>query len=183
MGRDHYRGKGHTRTIPLGEIIDLYYDLINALKLVHTSEETVELIQDLLTANEILNLATRLRIAKLLLLGKTQREISEKLHCSIATVTKVSIWIEHGGKGFKNVISKLPVKYKLPQNKHYNTPLQYHLPQSLMDLVQYSLAKKQNRKLKDFSYKVSSKKLSDKDLQKTVSNSYRTKIQNRYQKI
>ena len=50
--------------LPKDKQLDLVFDLINAFRIVKTPLETAFLIQDLLTANEVKNLATRLRIAK-----------------------------------------------------------------------------------------------------------------------
>lgn len=96
--------------------LDLMFDLINAFRLVKTPLETALLMQDLLTASEIKHLAKRLRIAKLLLDSETHRDIAGQLHCSLATVTKVSIWINQGGEGLKDVIAKLPGRYPTPKN-------------------------------------------------------------------
>ena len=145
------------------ELLDLFFDLINAFRLVKTPIETTLLIQDLLTASEIKNLAKRLRIAKLLLVGSTQREIVQKLHCSLATVTKVSIWLDQKGEGFKNVVSKLPARYKFPK-KLPPGPLEYHLPQILMAVVDNSLAKHQKDKLEEFAKNVEGKRALDESL-------------------
>ena len=79
--------------------LDLMFDLINAFNKVKSSFDTALFLQDLLTANEIRNIAVRLRIAKLLLADKTFTEIQHELKVSSATITKVSIWMSQGGDG------------------------------------------------------------------------------------
>lgn len=125
------------------EQLDLLFDLINAFNSVKTPFETAFLMQDLLTTNEIKHLAKRLRITKLLISGVTQRDIIKKIRCSLATVTKVSIWINEGGGGLKKAVSKLPRRYVYPK-KLPRTPIEFNLPQAVVALTQNSLAKRQD---------------------------------------
>lgn len=155
------------------ELLDLTFDLINAFRLVKTPLETALLIQDLLTASEIKQLAVRLRIAKLFIAGeKTQREIAKTLHCSITTVTKVSMWLERGGEGLKNIVQKLPPKYDIPENLP-KIPIEFQLPQVLLAATQYAIAKKQNRNLEKFWEDVEDKRLIDKQLKELFGEEFR----------
>ena len=95
--------------------------------------------------------------------NENQRDIAKKLHCSVATVTKVSYWLNSGGNGFKKVIEKLPERYEIPKDLPPG-PIEFHLPQTLIALTQYSLAKRQTSKLKRFSKEVESKKTLDRNL-------------------
>ena len=153
------------------ELLNLNFDLINAFRLANTPYDTALLLQDLLTANEIKNLSKRLRIAKLILDGKTQRDIAHELHCSFATVTKVSVWLNEGGEGFKKVIAKLPKRYDFPE-KFPHGPIEYHLPQTLITLAQYTLAKRQENNLEKFMENVEDKRLIDKTLQEAFSQEF-----------
>lgn len=130
---------------------ELVFDLINAFASVKDPLNAALLIQDLLTASEIKNISKRLRIAKLLLAGRTHEEIREELRCSFATVTKVRAWLEEAGDGLKRVIQKLPEKSKRYEIKkgilgHYPLPLVLisaylnHLPASERKLVEGLLA-------------------------------------------
>jgi uncharacterized protein YerC len=154
------------------EQIDLIFDLINAFKIVTSPAETAFLLRDLLTAKEIKNLSKRLRIAKLILQGKTQREISQEVHTSFVTVTKVRFWLEQGGQGLKNVIAKLPKRYKLPKNLP-PIPLEFQLPQLISTLVQYYLASKDKKLGEEFLKGISSKRLLDKTLKEAFSQYFR----------
>jgi uncharacterized protein YerC len=146
------------------ELMDLTFDLINAFRLVKTPLETALLIQDLLTANEIKQLAVRLRIAKLLIAGEeTQRDIARLLRCSTSTVTKVNLWLERGGNGLKGIVQKLPPKYDLPENLP-KIPIEFQLPRVLLAAAQYAIATKQNKRLEKFWQNVEDKKLLDKQL-------------------
>ena len=95
--------------------LDITFDLINAISLVKGAEETALLLQDLLTSVEVKNLGKRLRIAKLLITGKTHLEIVEEVHCSFASVSKVNMWLNQRGEGFKRIIAKLPKQYAMPR--------------------------------------------------------------------
>ena len=136
--------------------LDLLFDLINAFSLVKTSQESALLLQDLLTASEVRNLGQRLRIAKLLLGGETQRDASTELKCSIATVVKVKGWLDQKGDGFKNVISKLPEKYTYP-DKLAKKPIEFQLPEALLKAIQYGLTGSQKKRLQNFSEIIKSK--------------------------
>lgn len=154
------------------------FDLINAFTLVKKPVETAVLIQDLLTANEIRNLAMRLRIAKLLLTGKKQREIQEETHASFATITKISLWLEQGSDGLRKVISKLPTRYALPKRLPPG-PIEYHLPQALAALINYGVAKRQGRQLEKFLEGVEEKAVLDKSLQEAFDVHYRNQPKRR----
>ena len=154
------------------EKINLMFDLINSFRIVRSPLETAVFLQDLLTANEIRNLSIRLRIAKLLLFGKNQREIIDELHTSFATINKVKVWIDRGGEGFKNVIGELPLKWDIPK-KLPRGPLEYHLPQALIALVKYGVASSQDKKVEKFLQAVNNKKILDRSLQKIFDEYYK----------
>lgn len=150
------------------EQLDLIFDLLNAFRIVKTPLETAFLLQDLLTAKEIRNLSKRLRIAKLLVSGKTQREIADDIHCSFATIDKVRTWLEQGGEGLRIVIGRLPKRYQMPKRMPPG-PLEYNLPQLLLTLAQYTAAKGQERQLKNFSAEIERKKRLDRQLREKYS--------------
>lgn len=155
--------------------LDLMFDLINAFRLVKTPLETALLMQDLLTASEIKHLAKRLRIARLLLNNETHRDIAKKLHCGLTTVTKVSMWLHQGGEGLKDVISRLPARYPIPDNLP-KKPIEFQLPQALLALAQYSLAthqQKQINKLDTFLENIENKNILDKALQEMFDEEFR----------
>src|SRR3990172_5004862 len=128
MARTTYYGKlRREEKFSKEKRLELMFDLINSFRIVKNPIETADFLQDLLTSKEIKNLSIRLRIAKLLLSGNTHEEIVKTLHCSFATVAKVSSWLSQGGKGFKEVISKLPVKYEIPKNLP-PIPIEFQLP-------------------------------------------------------
>lgn len=154
------------------EKISFMFDLINSFSVVKNPTETAFFLQDLLTANEIRNLAKRLRIAKLLLTGMPQRDVADEVDVSLATVNKVNLWLNKGGEGFKNVIAKLPAKWDIPK-KLPRGPIEFHLPQTLLAVVQYSVAKNQDKKVEKFIEMLEEKDTSDRSCQKVIDEYYR----------
>ncbi|NUJ97217.1 winged helix-turn-helix transcriptional regulator [Candidatus Gracilibacteria bacterium] len=72
-------------------------ELKNALELVseiilkiETKEDLCDLIKDLFTPDEIIDVGARIQILRYLKKGLTQREISEKLRISLTTVSRGS---------------------------------------------------------------------------------------------
>jgi len=59
-----------------------------------------------LTEEEILDLAQRLKIAQLIIVGKTYDEISEKVDTSTSTVSKIGQILKFGKEGLKKALSK-----------------------------------------------------------------------------
>ena len=151
--------------------LDLVFDLINAISLAKNPSETAALLEDLLTSSEVKNLAKRLRIAKLLLSGKTHEEIIDILHCSYATTAKVNMWLNQRGEGFKKIIAKLPKQYSMPRLP--NRPLTYHLPETLISLAGMALAGKQKQGLEKFSDKMADKEMMDRSFQEAVDENFR----------
>ena len=140
--------------------IELMFDLVNSFRLVKSPVETINFLQDLLTVKEIKNLSKRLRIAKLLLSDKTHEEIVRNLHCSYASVAKVSVWLSEGGKGFRDVISKLPLKYDIPKDLP-PVPMEFHLPKVISTLYKYTKASSQNKDLEIFFEGIKAKEAAD----------------------
>lgn len=64
--------------------------LVNHLLAQETAEQMEEALRDLLTSNELLDVANRLQIFEMLERGVPQRQIAEKLGVGIATVTRGS---------------------------------------------------------------------------------------------
>lgn len=99
-----------TREEKLGkkELEEMAFDLVIAFSKLKNPVEAASFTQDLLTSAEVRNLAKRLRIAKLLLEGKTYSEIKSGLRVSSATVSKVSAWLHESGEGFRRILTNLP---------------------------------------------------------------------------
>jgi hypothetical protein len=120
-----------------------------------------------------------LRIAKLLIDDATYKEVVFSLHVSYATVAKVSVWLNSGGNGLRNVISKLPVKYDVPKNLS-PIPIEFQLPQAAAAFYQYAKASGQNENLEKFLAGVENKQTLDRELRESFSEEFiRTKTKNK----
>ncbi|SEA37201.1 TrpR family transcriptional regulator, trp operon repressor [Desulfuromusa kysingii] len=64
--------------------------LVNHLLAQNSPEAMEKVLRDLLTANELIDVANRLQIIELLEQGLPQRQIADKLGVGIATVTRGS---------------------------------------------------------------------------------------------
>ena len=138
------------------EKINLMFDLVNSFKNLNNDNEIANFLEDLLTANEIKNLSIRLRIAKFLIMGKSQREIVQEVRSSLATVNKVNIWLEKGGDGFRKVIAKLPLKWDKPTKIPHGL-IEFHLPELLLATGQYVVADSQEKTPKKLIEKMANK--------------------------
>lgn len=95
------------------EQADLLFDLLQAFTLLKNLPDAVSFITDLLTSSEVKLLSKRLRIAKLLLSGKTYLQIKESLKVSESTIAKVAVWLQEKGEGFRKVVEKIPQRKKV----------------------------------------------------------------------
>ena len=77
--------------------------LVENIKLAESEHKLSAFIDDLLTEQEISDLAQRLRIAKGIIADKTYLEVSEKVKASTSTVTKVGQIIKYGKGAFQKM--------------------------------------------------------------------------------
>ena len=80
--------------------------LVANLRKLRSSKDLSSFIDDLLTEEEILDLAQRIKIAKLILDGKTYDEIAEKVKTSTSTVSKIGQIIKYGKGGLQKALAK-----------------------------------------------------------------------------
>lgn len=69
-------------------------------------QEMRKLLEDILTPQEVASVAERWQIIQALLKGLSQREIAERLHTSIGTITRGSRVVQYGNVDWKKVIGK-----------------------------------------------------------------------------
>lgn len=81
--------------------------LVATLRKLKSSKDLSNFIDDLLTEEEILDLAQRIKIAKLILDGKTYDEIAEKVKTSTSTVSKIGQIIKYGKGGLEKHFLKI----------------------------------------------------------------------------
>lgn len=160
------------------EQADLVFDLINAFALAKDPLSSSLLLQDLLTASEIKNLSKRLRIAKLILEGKTHEEIVKILHSSYGTVSKVRSWLEEAGEGLKRVIKKLPKRKKKFVFKK-DALGYYGLPQILIGSYLNYLEGSERKRIENFLKSAEKKDKLFKAIQKVIDEEFREKRANK----
>lgn len=156
----------------------LFYDLIHALMEVKTAEEASLFIQDLLTKQELYNLSKRLRIAKLLLSGKTYEEIEKQVHVSHATIAKIGVWLSDRGEGFRSIVRKLPKQEVVMQEKPHEWgsikrryPM-YFWPELLLEEIAKSASGRQRKRMQQILISLEDKS----ELHKRLQNILRTKV-------
>lgn len=80
--------------------------LLKTFRQLKTKQDQADFIDDLFTEEEILDLTQRLKIAKLILEGKTYEEISLAVQTSTSTVSKIGQVIKYGKGSFSKVFAK-----------------------------------------------------------------------------
>ena len=75
-------------------------ELAGAMLTLRNREELKRFLRDLCTLGELEALAHRWQIVRLLDEGLPYLEISERVHTSTATVTRVAQWVRHGAGGY-----------------------------------------------------------------------------------
>ena len=81
--------------------------LCDALLSLQTREECYAFLEDACTIKEILDIAQRLSVAKMLQCGVSYNTISRETGASTATISRVSKCCEYGAGGYRTVIERL----------------------------------------------------------------------------
>lgn len=97
---------GRYSKIPKRERENLLMEFCEAISVLKNPQEIMNFITDLLTKQEIIMLAKRIKIAKLLLDGKNYRDVEGTLKVGKGTVARVSEWLREGGEGFRLVTER-----------------------------------------------------------------------------
>lgn len=84
--------------------VDGLFDAILTLK---TRDECYDFFEDLCTITEILAMAQRLEVAKLLSEEETYQEIAKETSASTATVSRVNRSLKYGNDGYELVLRRL----------------------------------------------------------------------------
>jgi len=82
--------------------------LIETLSKLKFKKALADFLDDVLTEEEILDLAQRIKIAQLILDGKTYDEISQKVGTSTSTVSNIGQAIKYGRGGLEKALGKKP---------------------------------------------------------------------------
>lgn len=92
-----------SRKIRTGSVDELF-DAILSLR---DREECYRFFEDLCTANELLSIAQRLEVAKMLTQKKTYLEIAGKTGASTATISRVNRSLVYGQDGYGMILERI----------------------------------------------------------------------------
>jgi len=130
----------------------LIFRFCQAICQIKNADEAVFFITDLLSRSEAEMLAKRIKIAELLLEGKTYDEVRKKLKASRGAIARVSEWLRGYGDGYRTVldrIKKLPeIEVQKPSYSNFKRryPM-YYWPEILLQEIVYSASKRRKEKL------------------------------------
>lgn len=82
-------------------------ELFDAILCLKNTEEAFDFFEDLCTVNEILSLAQRLQVAKMLREHHTYLEVAEKTGASTATISRVNRSLNYGNDGYDMVLNRV----------------------------------------------------------------------------
>jgi len=88
------------------EYLGDFYSIVGSLR---GYDEAKSFFKDLLTTSEMVMLARRIQIAKLLAKNCTHEQIREKLSVGWATITQVDKWLNEGFGGYAKVLKKYSI--------------------------------------------------------------------------
>ncbi len=86
--------------------------LISALTRIKSREESRALLEDLLTSKEILDIAQRLEVAKMLSEKTVYSRIAEKTGASTATISRVNRSVQYGTGGYQAALERIEQQKK-----------------------------------------------------------------------
>ena len=86
------------------------HDLYKLFASIRNEKEARMLLEDILTPQEIQDIAERWQIVRALAAGIPQRTIAENLDVSIATITRGSRMLKAGSGGFHHFLNKSGMK-------------------------------------------------------------------------
>lgn len=84
--------------------------LFEAILLLKGMDECYNFFEDICTVSEIKAMGQRLEVAKMLKMGNTYTEISEKTGASTATISRVNRCLNYGADGYKTILERLEEK-------------------------------------------------------------------------
>ncbi len=85
-------------------------ELFEAILLLENKEECFEFFSDACTIKEILDIAQRLKVAKMLNGGMSYAQITQELGVSTATISRVSRCLAYGSSGYNKILERLEKK-------------------------------------------------------------------------
>ena len=84
-------------------------DLFEAVLALKDKEECYKFFEDIFTTNEVLGVAERFEVAKLLYQNKTYMEIAKKTGASTATISRVNRFLSYGNGSCDVIFERLGI--------------------------------------------------------------------------
>ena len=85
-------------------------ELFEAILTLRKEEECFNFFEDICTVKELLSLAQRFEVAKMLKEGHTYMEVAEQTGASTATISRVNRSLNYGKDGYEMVFSRMKEK-------------------------------------------------------------------------
>jgi TrpR-related protein YerC/YecD len=137
---------------------ELLKEFCEALSVLKNPQEIMNFITDLLTRQEIIMIAKRIKIAKLLVEGKDYRDIENSLKVGPGTIARVGYWLSEGGEGFRLIAErtkriKPKETFREPTMSEWSKlkrryPMMFW-PQLLVEEIVYTMNKRQKEKFRN----------------------------------
>lgn len=87
-------------------------ELFEAILTLKDREECFAFFEDVCTVNELLSLAQRFEVAKMLREKKTYMEVAEQTGASTATISRVNRSLNYGKDGYEIVFTRMAEDHK-----------------------------------------------------------------------
>ena len=87
-----------------GEAVDAFYEAVLQLR---TKEECDAFFDDVCTVNELVSIAQRFAVARMLRSGNTYLEIADRTGASTATISRVNRSLNYGSDGYRIVLDRM----------------------------------------------------------------------------
>ncbi len=142
-------------TISSTEKANLLQEFCEAISVLNGPEEIMDFITDLLTKQETVMIARRIKVAKMLINGKDYQEIQNLLKTSPTTISKINQWLLESGQGFRLIAKRTERKESKKTQSEYSEfkklkkryPIMFW-PQLLMEDVIKTMNEKQKERVK-----------------------------------
>lgn len=85
---------------------NLLEEFCEAISVLNNTEEIMNFITDLLSEQETIMIAKRIKIAKMIIQNKNYREIQNSLKVGANTISRINEWLAESGEGFKMVAER-----------------------------------------------------------------------------
>ncbi|MCM1273504.1 MAG: YerC/YecD family TrpR-related protein [Clostridium sp.] len=87
-------------------------ELFEAILTLENVDECFDFFEDVCTVNEVLSIAQRFSVAKMLKDNKTYLEVAKETGASTATISRVNRSLNYGNDGYEMVFARLNNKRK-----------------------------------------------------------------------